>query len=117
MKTWHSMPAFAAYAAAAPPALPAVGSAIFVWPSSFAFETAAERPRALNEPVGLPASSLIRRSRKPNARAEAIGAKQRRAAFAERHDVRRILDRHQLVPAPDRARASGDRVAVERAAW
>ena len=46
MKTWHSIPAFAAYAAAAPPALPAVGSAIFVVPSSFAREIAAETPGA-----------------------------------------------------------------------
>ena len=59
MKTWHSSPAFAAYAAAAPPALPAVGSAIFRAPRAFAIVTAAPSPRALKEPVGLPASSLM----------------------------------------------------------
>src|SRR5215467_14444848 len=68
MKTWHSIPALAAYAAAAPPAFPAVGRAILVRPSSFAFDTAAERPRALKDPVGLPASSLIQRLEKPAAR-------------------------------------------------
>src|SRR5215210_2748804 len=45
-------PAFAAYAAAAPPALPAVGSAIVFAPSAFATVTAAASPRALNEAVG-----------------------------------------------------------------
>ena len=49
------------------------------------------------------------------ARAEAIRGDQRRAAFAERDDVRGILDRHDFVPAPDRARTirGRERVALE----
>src|SRR5262249_36494424 len=46
--------------------------------------------------------------------AEPVGFQHRRAAFAERHDVGGVLDRHHLVPAPDRARASRRRVAIER---
>src|SRR5688500_2050449 len=65
MNTSHAIPARAAYAAAAPPALPAVGTAIALCPSSFALETAAARPRALNDPVGFPDSSLIQRLAKP----------------------------------------------------
>ena len=42
----------------AQPALPAVGMETARTPSSKARETAAERPLALNEPVGLSPSSL-----------------------------------------------------------
>ena len=61
----QSMPAWAAYAAAAPPALPAVGSAIVRMPSAFAMLTAAESPRALNELVGFCPSSFIYRWLRP----------------------------------------------------
>ena len=77
MKTWASTPARAAYAATAPPALPADGMVNPVAPSSTAFDTAADSPRALNEAVGLTPSSLISRleqpSRAPRRSARAIG--------------------------------------------
>ena len=57
-----STPARAAYAASAPPALPALGTASFVAPRYFAIETATLIPRALKLCVGLSDSSLIQRS-------------------------------------------------------
>src|SRR5581483_10006336 len=56
MNTSHPRPAAAA---AASPALPAVGSAIVVAPMYFARVMAADWPRALNELVGLIDSSLM----------------------------------------------------------
>jgi hypothetical protein len=47
--------------------LPAEGIASFPSPSSRATETAQERPRALNEPVGLRLSSLIQSWAAPSA--------------------------------------------------
>src|SRR5688572_27269962 len=61
----HPSPAFAAYAAAAPPALPAVGRATVAAPSAFAMVTAAERPRALNDAVGFSPSSFMWKWRSP----------------------------------------------------
>src|ERR1039457_1824848 len=58
MKMWASMPAAAAYAAMALAALPAEGIATFLIPSSTHMETAQERPRALNDAVGLSPSSF-----------------------------------------------------------
>src|SRR4029453_13333573 len=55
----QARPAFAAYAAAAPPAFPAVGSASVRAPSAFAAVTAADSPRALNDGVGLGPSSFM----------------------------------------------------------
>src|SRR5207245_9140019 len=52
-------PAAAAYAANAPPALPAVGAAKAFAPSRLARVTATVIPRALNDPVGFSPSSLI----------------------------------------------------------
>src|SRR5262249_1005554 len=60
-----SSPPRAAYAASAPPALPAVGIATAFTPSSLARDTAADNPRALNDPVGLVPSSLRRTRRNP----------------------------------------------------
>jgi len=54
----HLMPAAAAYAAAALPALPAEGSAIAPIPQATAPLTASDRPRALKDCVGMPASSF-----------------------------------------------------------
>src|SRR6516162_9534150 len=62
MKTCASTPARAAYAASAPPALPALGTASFVAPRYFAIETATLIPRALKLCVGLIDSSLIQSS-------------------------------------------------------
>src|SRR5262245_40136520 len=59
MNTSQAMPAAAAYAAAAFPALPAVGSAIVDAPRYLARVIAADWPRALNEFVGLSDSSLM----------------------------------------------------------
>src|SRR2546428_2677206 len=56
--TRASIPAFAAYAASALPAFPALGTARRVSPSSFAIETATAIPRALKVPVGFAASSF-----------------------------------------------------------
>src|SRR5712691_3288277 len=58
MNTSHARPAAAAYADAALPALPAVGSAIVVAPRYFARVMAADWPRALNEFVGFSDSYL-----------------------------------------------------------
>ena len=58
MNTWHSIPPRAQYDASAPPALPADGTVSRVSPSSFARDTAADSPRALNEPVGFWPSSF-----------------------------------------------------------
>ena len=65
------MPARAPYAASAEPALPADGMAIFVTPSSLAFETAADSPRALKLPVGLSPSSFIQMRLEPAWRCKA----------------------------------------------
>src|SRR5262245_34845122 len=59
MNTSQASPAAAEYAAAALPALPAVGSAIVVAPRYFARVIAADWPRALNELVGFSDSSLM----------------------------------------------------------
>ncbi len=56
--TWAGMSAAAAYAAAAEPAFPAVGSATACIPTSFARDTASASPRALKLPVGFCPSSL-----------------------------------------------------------
>ncbi len=57
--TMTPRPARAPYAAQAAPALPAVGSAIVVAPSSRARVTPTAAPRALNVPVGSNPSSLM----------------------------------------------------------
>src|SRR6266480_7474095 len=62
MNTCASTPVRAAYAASAPPALPALGTASFVAPRYFAIDTATLIPRALKLCVGLSDSSLIQRS-------------------------------------------------------
>jgi hypothetical protein len=59
MNTWQASPAAAEYAAAALPALPAVGSAMVSAPRTLARVMAADCPRALNEFVGLSDSSLM----------------------------------------------------------
>ena len=61
IKIYASIPAFAAYAAIAPAALPADGTATFLTPSSLAIEIAAVIPRALKLCVGFWPSSLMRR--------------------------------------------------------
>ena len=66
MNTKHSIPARAAYAAAAPPAFPAVGSATRFTPSHFAMLTAAVMPRLLKLPVGNCDSSLTHRRDSPS---------------------------------------------------
>ena len=76
-------PARAAYAAAATPALPAVGSTKRSAPAATARVTAALSPRALNEPVGLAPSSFTHRSCKPKPGARPSEMQQRRVAFAE----------------------------------
>src|SRR6202022_3769411 len=60
MKMCASRPAAAAYAASAPAALPAEGIASFLSPYRRAMVTHAESPRALNDPVGLSPSSLMK---------------------------------------------------------
>ena len=50
----------------APAALPADGIVSRVRPSSLALDTAADRPLALNDPVGFSPSSLMSRSLQPN---------------------------------------------------
>src|SRR2546423_11274776 len=59
MNTSQPSPAAAEYAAAALPALPAVGSAMVFAPRYLARAIAADCPRALNELVGLSDSSLM----------------------------------------------------------
>src|SRR5207247_3118573 len=59
MKMNASNPARAAYAASAPAALPADGTASFFAPNSLAIETAVAIPRALKLCVGFCPSSLI----------------------------------------------------------
>src|SRR5215510_11170056 len=74
MKMCASTPARAAYAASAPPALPALGTASLVAPRYFAIETATLIPRALKLWVGLSDSSLMQRSiSSPNLRARNSG--------------------------------------------
>src|SRR3954471_3035783 len=65
MKTWAGMPAAAAYAAIAFAALPADGTDSVDAFRCHARVTAAERPRALNEFVGLSDSSLTYRRSSP----------------------------------------------------
>ena len=65
INTYASIPAFAAYALIAPAALPAEGIVSRRIPSSFALDTAAPSPRALNDPVGFIPSSLICKSEQP----------------------------------------------------
>ena len=77
------MPARAPYAAAATPALPAVGSTNRSAPAGTARVIAALSPRALNEPVGLVPSSLIQRSAQPEPRAGAWRPQERGVALAE----------------------------------
>ena len=57
--TTTGTPALAPYAESAPAALPAEGATRRVAPRARAAETAIVIPRALNDPVGLTASSLI----------------------------------------------------------
>src|SRR3954464_2851863 len=65
MNTSQARPAAAEYAAAALPALPAVGSAMVFAPRYLARVIAADCPRALNEFVGLSDSSLMYRRSRP----------------------------------------------------
>ena len=67
MKTLAARPARAAYAAAALAALPADGTETVVAPSRRATVTAADRPRALKELVGLADSSLMKSRSTPTA--------------------------------------------------
>ena len=85
----------APYAASAPAALPADGAASARAPSCFAIETATAMPRALNEPVGLRASSLTHTLRSDR--------EQRREALAER-DASSPSQRQHLAVAPQRRR-------------
>ena len=62
MNTYPSNPARAAYEDIAPAALPADGIVSLVIPSSLALDTAADKPRALKDAVGLTPSSFIRMS-------------------------------------------------------
>ena len=62
------IPARAAYADQAAPALPLVGMAIAETPSSAARDTPTAAPRALNVPVGMRPSSFISRFGTPSAR-------------------------------------------------
>ncbi|OGS49977.1 MAG: hypothetical protein A3K65_07410 [Euryarchaeota archaeon RBG_16_68_12] len=64
--TRASSPAFAAYAARAEPAFPALGTASRFRPSSRALETATAIPRALNVPVGFAASCFTNTRLTPN---------------------------------------------------
>ncbi len=66
MKMCASNPARAAYAAIAPPALPALGTASFFTPRYFAIETAVVIPRALKLCVGFCASSFTHNSETPS---------------------------------------------------
>ena len=68
MKTLASSPARDAYAAIALPALPAVGIDSTLAPRWNARVTAADRPRALNELVGLSDSSLMSNRSSPSDR-------------------------------------------------
>src|SRR5215207_6070862 len=63
----HGMPALAAYAAAAAPALPDELDAISLAPSCFAMVTAEEASRSLNDQVGLRDSSFTQTSPSPSA--------------------------------------------------
>src|ERR1051326_5181892 len=65
MKMWASIPAAAAYAAAALAAFPAEGMAILRMPSWRAIVIAVVMPRALKEAVGFIPSSLTHRSLAP----------------------------------------------------
>src|SRR6266550_1533194 len=66
MNTSQPRPAAAAYAAAALPAFPAVGSATVFAPRYFARVIAADCPRALNELVGFSDSSLMYSRSRPS---------------------------------------------------
>src|ERR1700733_2687285 len=59
MKMWASIPAAAEEAGGPPAFFPAGGAAIFLRPKWRAIVTAAERPRALKDPVGFRPSSLM----------------------------------------------------------
>jgi hypothetical protein len=61
----HRIPARAAYVAQAAPALPLVGMATPVTPSSAARDTPTAAPRALNVPVGTSPSSFMSRPGTP----------------------------------------------------
>src|ERR1043166_4749474 len=63
--TRPSTPARAAYAARATPAFPAVGTTNDLAPARTARVTAAARPRALKEPVGLVLSSFTHNRERP----------------------------------------------------
>jgi len=66
MTTVARTPAAAAYAASAPPALPAEGTTTCFAPSSIARLTATAIPRALKDPVGLRLSRLTRSFDRPS---------------------------------------------------
>ena len=78
-------------------ALPAEGMASLRMPSSTAMETAQERPRALNEPVGLRPSSFTHKLFGAEARAQARGGQERGHALAERDDRGRLGRQHRSV--------------------
>src|SRR3954467_7266176 len=63
MGAGEGRPAAAPYAASAPAAFPADGATSAFAPRAFAMVTARVMPRALNEPVGLRASSFTRTER------------------------------------------------------
>src|SRR5713101_234292 len=102
MYTCTGTPARAPYAASADPALPAEGMAIDDTPNSSALDTAADSPRALNEPVGLTPSSLINSRLQPT-RAPSLGAGSRGVSPSPKVTMKRgsrtgISSRHRHIP-------------------
>ena len=93
---------------------PAEGTDSVVAPSSDAFVTAAARPRALNELVGLSDSSLTNSRESPRSAPEPRRVNERRPALAERDRLLAVEERHQLAIPPHVRLARGERLLLPR---
>ena len=107
----HGMPAAAAYAAAAEPALPALGSAMPMRRNATAPFTAMTSPRALNDCVGLPLSSAGQSSATSETLGETRERQQRRAAFSESHDREVRRERQHGAVAPEISAEAAEQIA------
>ena len=108
------MPAAAPYAAQAPPAFPAVGSATSRTPRERAIDTPQDAPRALKVPPGFSPSSLTSEAGQADRGACAEGGAQGRAALTEGYGRLVGRQRQELAVAPDADGAGGEGLAGRR---
>ena len=110
MTTWRSAPALAAYADHAPPALPAVGMAHSVRPSSRALEAPAAAPARLERARGVGAFVLEPQILEAKLRFQPAQAKPWSSPLAQVYLVFLTRDRQELAIPPQPRRSAAPRL-------